>query len=211
MRPRVPAIAYAFCACLLLVLGPLAFPIVDGFGPSKADAAGITATPGATLEHTTTISASWGSIPTTLSSGTPPPGSLTETFPVAVLLSPPPEYFFSFNSGNTSLVGTTYTVTVSQSGGLLGVAKATLTACLGATWTSGGSCSTGNTALIGNWTAGSAPVNTTTVPAASGSRLSIQTSISGLVLSLGSVTVVLSTNVNNSSPLQIRAAATTNA
>lgn len=191
----------------------MAFPVVGGPGSSDAGAASITATAGGAVGHTSVTSASWGSIPTTLASGTVPTGSLTETFPFTILLSPAPAYFFAYNSGNMSLVGTTYTVMVSQSGGLAGSAVATLTACVGATWTTGGFCSTGNHPTIGTWTiAGSGTsVNTTTVPSAAGSRLSIQLSISGIVLSLGSVTVVVNTNVDNTTPRQIRAAAITNA
>jgi hypothetical protein len=210
MRPRVPAIAYAFCACFLLVLGALAFPVMDGIASTPAGAAGITATAGGTSGHTAlSAGATWGSIPTTLTTGTPPAGALVQTFTTSLIGSPGPQTFFSYNSGTVNLVATTYTVTLSQSGLIVGTPSATLKTCT-VTWTS--SC-TGTSTTINSWTGGSGtPTATTVVPVTPGSRFSIQTSISGVGLSLGgTITVTISTGVNSLTPRQIRAATTTNA
>lgn len=207
--PRVPAITYAFCACLLLVLGALAFPIV-GIGSAPADAASITATAGAALGKTTLgVGATWGSIPTTTSSGTPPAGALVQTFTTSLLGSPGPQNFFSYNSGTVNLVATTYTVTLTQSGVIVGTPSASLKTCT-VTWTT--SCG-GTSTTINTWTgtAGN-PTATTVVPVAPGARLSIQTSISGVGLSLGgTITVTINTGVNSLTPRQIRTATITNA
>jgi hypothetical protein len=210
MMPRVPAIAYAFCACFLLVLGALAFPVMDGIGSTPAGATGITATAGGVVGHTTLgVGAKWGSIPTTLTTGTPSPGALVQTFTTSLIGSPGPQSFFSYNSGTVNLVATTYTVTLSQSGVIVGTPSATLKTCT-VTWTS--TCS-GTSTTIGTWTGtAGTPIATTVVPVTPGSRFSIQTSISGVGLSLGgTITVTINTGVNSLTPRQIQAAITTNA
>ncbi len=207
--PRVPASAYAFCGCLL-VLGALAFPVFGGSGSGAAGAASITATAGATLGKTTfSAGANWGSIPTTTSSGTPSAGALVQTFTTSLIGSPGPQNFFSYNSGTVNLVATTYTVTLSQSGVIVGTPSATLKTCT-VTWTT--TCG-GTSTTINTWTGGAgSPTATTVVPVAPGARLSIQTSISGVGLSLGgTITVTINTGVNSMAPRQIRAATFTTA
>lgn len=207
MMPRVPAIAYAFCACLLLVLGALVFPVMDGIASTPAGATGISATAGGAVGHTT-LKFEWGSIPTTTPSGTPGAGALVQTFSAA-LGNPPPQNFFSYNSGTVDLAATTYTVTVSTSGVVLGVPSATLKTCT-VTWTT--SCTGGTSTTINTWTGtGGTPTVTMVVPAAPGARLSIQTSISGILASAGTITVTINTGVNSLTPRQIRAATITNA
>jgi hypothetical protein len=210
MKPRVPAIAYAFCACLLLVLGALAFPVMDGIASTPAGATGITATAGGAVGQTTFhIGATWGSIPTTLTTGTPPAGALVQTFST-VLGNPAPQNFFSYNSGTVNLVATTYTVTVTTSGLVIGTPSATLKTCT-VTWTT--SCTGGTSTTINTWTGtGGSPTAIAVVPAAPGARLSIQTSITGILLAAGgNVIVTINTGVNSLTPRQIRAATITNA
>jgi hypothetical protein len=144
-----------------------------------------------------------------LASGTPLAGALTETFSLPALGNPAAQTFFSYNSGSVNLAATTYTVTLAQSGIIVGTPSATLKTC-SVTWT--GSCS-GTSTTINTWTGSSGtPTSTTVVPIASGSRLSIQTSITGLVSSIGgSLNVTINTGVNSQTPRQIRAAIITNA
>ncbi|HEX3461415.1 MAG TPA: hypothetical protein VHT49_10960 [Acidimicrobiales bacterium] len=192
------------------MLGALAFPVMDGFASTAAGAAGITATAGGAIGQTTLAAgATWGSIPTTLTTGTPPAGALVQTFTTSLLGSPGPQTFFSYNSGNVDLAATTYTVTLAQSGLIVGTPTATLKTCT-VTWTA--TCS-GTSTTINTWTGGAGtPTATTVVPVTPGSRLSIQTSIGGVGLSLGgTITVTISTGVNSLTPRQIRAAVTTNA
>jgi hypothetical protein len=210
MMPRVSALAYAFFACLVLVLGAAALPVVGGNGFSAAGAASITATAGAALGTTTySVGSNWGSIPTTTSSGTPLPGALVQTFTTSLVGSPGPQNFFSYNSGTVNLAATTYTVTLSQSGVIVGTPAATLKTCT-VTWTT--TCG-GTSTTINTWTGGAGtPTATAVVPVAPGARLSIQTSISGVGLSLGgTITVTINTGVNSMTPRQIRAATITTA
>lgn len=206
---RASAVAAALCACCLLVLGESGWPLANVLGSPSAGATSITATAGVSVGHTTVGSASWGSIPTASSSGTPAAGALQESFSLPALGNPAAQNFYSYNSGNVNLVATTYTVTVAQSGVIVGTPSATLKAC-SVTWTT--TCG-GTTTTIGTWSGSSGtPTTTTVVATAPGGRLSVQTSITGLVSSLGgTVTVTINTGVTNASPQQIRSAITTNA
>src|ERR1700719_2874958 len=115
-RLRHLAAVLGVVGCLTVALEQVAWASYE------ADASGATAV----------TSGSWGTIPTTTTSGVPPTGSLTLTYTTSILGNPPSQYFNVYNSGTVSLVASTYTVTLSGLA-LLFTTTLHLTACLGAT------------------------------------------------------------------------------
>jgi hypothetical protein len=147
--------------------------------------AGVTAKRTSAVEHVG--SGTWGAQGTTLSWG------------LLGLLSTTYKYFTVPNTGTLDLVSATYTTT----GNGLSAATVTLTACVGATWSTGGSGSCSGTTVPLGTAGGGATTAPTPIPA--GSSLSVQAkAVVTLSLSLSTTTTVTVARSN------VRAARTTN-
>ncbi|HET7487887.1 MAG TPA: hypothetical protein VFJ85_08155 [Acidimicrobiales bacterium] len=188
--------AAALAAALLAAL--VARPAVAGGTAQATGTAAVT-------------SSTWSVIPTTSSSGTPSPGSVSIGFSHTLVLTTPPQYFYAANTGTRSLVRTSYEVD-GIGGALLGNPTITLTACVGGTWNTGTNVCSGTPTAIGSFTAASpGPTDVAAAPTSSGSRLHIQAAVSNFGL-LGSFTAVFSTMVTSSGAVrQLSGPLTTNA
>lgn len=156
-------------------------------------------------------SGTWGVVPTQSTSAPPPTGPLTLSATTNAA-----QYFKVVNTGNVSLAGMSYVVTIS--GGTK--TALALTACSVA-WTQGGagSCS-GTLTPIATWSEQSplpngdatngSTVASTTVPVTAGATLFLRATPTNAVGGAGN-TFTITTTVKSASTRQIRAAMTTNA